>query len=285
MQLLDGRATAKKLLENIDKQISIKTLDGGTRSPRIDMILVGDNYASNQYVNMKLKKARETGIDGQIHRLGEEVSQKEVLELVDQLNNYDVIDGFMVQLPLPDHLDTQEILDSISKEKDVDGLGAENLGGVMQGADWAIGSATAKGIMLLLEEYGVELSGKDVVILGRGKAVGMPLYGLMLNADANVVMLHSKSGNVGKYTKEADVVVAAVGRAKFLTGDMLKNGAVVVDVGTNRDENGKLCGDVDFESVKEVAGMISPVPGGVGPMTIAALLSNVYEVWESKFRK
>lgn len=284
MEILDGRTTSKEILDEIGNDIAKLIVEKEVRAPRVDMVLIGDNYASEQYVGMKLKKARETGIDGQIHRLSNDVSQKEVLDLVSQLNNYDEIDGFMVQLPLPGHLDTQEILDSISKEKDVDGLSAVNLGGVVQGADWAIASATAKGIMLLLDRYGVELAGKDVVILGRGKAVGMPLYGLMLNADANVVMLHSKSGDVGKYTREADVVIAAIGKAKYLTGDMVKESAVVIDVGTNRDENGKLCGDVDFESVKEVAGMISPVPGGVGPMTITALLSNVYDVWRSKFK-
>jgi methylenetetrahydrofolate dehydrogenase (NADP+) / methenyltetrahydrofolate cyclohydrolase len=284
MQLLDGKSSSEMILKGIKEEIENIIMDRGVRKPRIDMILVGDDYASKQYVNMKKKKARETGIDGQVHELPGGVSQADLLELVDELNSYPDIDGFMVQLPLPAHLDTQEILDSISTEKDVDGLGAENLGGLLQGADWAIASATARGVVLLLDEYDIEVAKKDVVIIGRSKSVGLPLYSLLLNEDANVTLLHSKSGRgkLAEHCERADVLISAAGQKGLVTADMVKDGAIVVDIGTNRDKDGKLCGDVDFESVKDKASYISPVPGGAGPMTIAALLLNVFESWKWK---
>jgi len=281
MELLDGRKTSQKVLNGVADEIKTIIDSKSVRKPRIDMIIVGEDYGSVQYVGMKEKKARETGMEGQIHKLSEDVSQREILELVDELNSYDEVDGFMVQLPLPNHLDTQEILDAINTEKDVDGLGAENLGGLLQGADWAIASATAKGVMLLLDEYDIELTGKEIVVLGRSKAVGLPLYSLLLNADGNVILLHSRSGSdeIATHCKTADIVISAVGKAGFVTSDMIKKDSVVIDIGTNRDAEGKLCGDVDFENIKDKVSYISPVPGGVGPMTIAALLLNVYESW------
>ena len=286
MQILDGKTTSATILQEIKAEIASVIEAKKCRAPRIDIILIGNDYASEQYVGMKQKKASETGINGQIHRLNENVSQSEVLALVEQLNAYDDVDGFMVQLPIPAHLDTQIILDAIDVSKDVDGLSAKNLGGVLQGAEWAIPSATAKGVMDLLKSYEIQIVGKKVVVLGRSKAVGLPLYGLLLNADANVTLLHSRSGSledVAKMCKEADILISAIGRANYVDANFVKEGAVVVDVGTNKNTDGKLCGDVDFEAVKNIVSYISPVPGGAGPMTIAALLGNVFKVWKDKF--
>ena len=282
MQKLDGKMTAQKIQTAIQAEIKQIQQERNCRAPRLDMILLGEDYASEQYVGMKERRARETGIDGQIHRLSGNVSQRDVVDLINQLNNYADVDGFMVQLPMPSHLDTQEILDLIAPNKDVDGLGSTNLGGLMQGADWAIASATAKGVMMLLEEYKINVSGKDVVVLGRSREVGLPLGALLLNADANVTLLHSRSGDDVRKTKclNADVVISAVGKVNFVTADMIKGRAVVVDIGTNRDKDGKLCGDVDYERVQEKVAFISPVPGGVGPMTIVALLQNVVNAWK-----
>jgi len=281
MQLLDGKKTAEKIRKSISAELEKVKESKKVRKPRIDMILVGEDYGSKQYVGMKEKEARETGMDGQVHVLPEGVSQSEVLDLVNELNSYSEVDGFMVQLPLPSHLDTQDILDAIETDKDVDGLGAANLGGLLQGADWAIASATARGVMLLFDEYDVEVAGKEVVVLGRSKAVGLPLYSLLLNADANVTLLHSRSGQdeVVSHCQKADVIISAVGRVGFVNSNMVKDGAIVVDIGTNRDADGKLCGDVDFDGIKDKVSYISPVPGGVGPMTIIALLLNVFESW------
>ena len=236
-------------------------------------MLVGSDPASQVYVKNKIKGCEQVGIKSFAYYLPEEASQEQVEELVNELVENQSIHGILVQLPLPKHLNAEKILKLIPERKDVDGFCEENIGNLCMNRDCLV-ACTPNGVMQMLKREGIDLKGKNAVVIGRSNIVGKPMAMLLLNADATVTVCHSKTKNLKDICKGADVLVAAIGRAKFVTADMVKDGAVVVDVGMNRDENGKLCGDVDFESVKDKCSFITPVPGGVGPMTITMLLYN-----------
>ena len=225
------------------------------------------------YVNNKKKACAEVGIYSEEYALPEETTEKQLLELIDELNKNDKINGILVQLPLPKHLDEKTVLYAIDPKKDVDAFHPVNVGRIMIG-DFDFVPCTPAGVMELIAESGIDVAGKNCVVIGRSNIVGKPQAMLLLHKNGTVTVCHSKTKDLPEITKKADILVAAVGRAKFVTKDMVKPGAVVIDVGMNRDENGKLCGDVDFEKVSEIAGAITPVPGGVGPMTIAMLMKN-----------
>ena len=242
-------------------------------NPGLAVIIVGDDPASRVYVNNKKKACEFCGIYSEEYALEKETSQEELLELIDVLNNSKKISGILVQLPLPKHIDEKEVLNRISYLKDVDAFHPVNVGKIMIG-DFDYLPCTPAGVMELIAETGIDVCGKECVVIGRSNIVGKPQAMLLLHKNGTVTICHSKTENLKEVTRRADILVAAVGRAKFVTADMVKEGAVVIDVGMNRDENGKLCGDVDYENVKEIAGAITPVPGGVGPMTIAMLMKN-----------
>ncbi len=237
------------------------------------MVLVGDDSASKVYVRNKEKACEDLGIYSEIHRLPEETTERELLDLVEKLNNDDKIDGVLVQLPLPEHLDDSVIINNIRPDKDVDAFHPVNVGKIMIG-DYDFLPCTPAGIMELIHESGVSVDGKNCVVIGRSNIVGKPMSMLLLHENGTVTTCHSHTQNLAEITKRADILVAAVGIAKFVKADMVKPGAVVIDVGMDRDENGKLCGDVDFDDVEPIAGAITPVPGGVGPMTVAMLMRN-----------
>jgi len=269
--LMDGKALAAKLRVQLKEKV-LKIKEEG-KEIGLAVVLVGDNPASQVYVRNKIKGCEEVGIRSYSYNLPATATQKQVEELVLELVASDKIHGILVQLPLPKHIDEREILKLIPPEKDVDGFCADNLGNLAMNRDTIV-ACTPFGCMKILEEYGIDPKGKKAVVLGRSNIVGKPMAMLLLNADATVTVCHSKTQNLAKVCAEADILVVAIGRAKFVTADFVKEGAVVIDVGMNRDENGKLCGDVDFESVKDKASYITPVPGGVGPMTITMLLYN-----------
>ena len=237
------------------------------------VVLVGNDPASQVYVNNTEKACQECGFYSEKYLLDENVSMKELLDLIEVLNNRDEISGILVQLPLPKHLDEKEVINAINPAKDVDAFHPVNVGKIMIG-DFDFLPCTPAGVMELIKESGIDPEGKECVVIGRSNIVGKPQAMLLLHKNATVTICHSRTKNLKEVTKRADILVAAVGKAKFVTEDMVKEGAVVIDVGMNRDENGKLCGDVDFENVSKIAGAITPVPGGVGPMTIAMLMQN-----------
>lgn len=255
------RAELKTKIESSGKEIGLA------------VVLVGKNPASEIYVRNKIKACAETGIRSYSYELPETVSQSELEALLEKLGESAHIHGILLQLPLPGGLDSSSALKKIPYEKDVDGFSAENVGKLSLGEPCAV-ACTPSGIMKMLEAEGISVAGKRAVVLGRSETVGKPVAMLLLNADATVTVCHSKTKNLKEICREADILVSAVGKAKFVTADMVKEGAVVIDVGMNRDESGKLCGDVDFENVKDRTSYITPVPGGVGPMTIAMLLYN-----------
>lgn len=244
------------------------------------VIVAGNNPASRIYVDNKKKDCEYIGINSYEYALPEDVTQDEVLKLIETLNNDDKIDGMIVQLPLPKHIDEEKVIKTISPKKDVDAFHPENVGKIMIG-NYGFLPCTPAGITELLKEYNIETKGKNAVVIGRSNIVGKPMALLLINADATVTVCHSKTQNLSEITKKADILVVAIGKAKFVTADMVKEGAVVVDVGMDRDENGKLCGDVDFESVSQKASYITPVPGGVGPMTRAILMKNAVTASEN----
>lgn len=239
------------------------------------VVLVGDDAASQIYVRNKIKGCEEVGIKSYAYYLPSESSQTEVESLVQSLINNDEIDGILVQLPLPKTLNANSVLKLIPKEKDVDGFCEENIGNLCMGQDCLV-ACTPNGVMQMLDRENINISGKNAVVIGRSNIVGKPMAMLLLNANATVTICHSKTKNLTEICHNADILVAAVGKAKFVKENMVKEGAVVIDVGMNRDENGKLCGDVDFDTVKNKCSYITPVPGGVGPMTITMLLYNTY---------
>ena len=236
-------------------------------------MIVGDDPASRVYVNSKKKACEELGMYSEEYALSKETTQEELVALVEKLNNDDKINGILVQLPLPKHLDEKSVINTIKPQKDVDAFHPVNVGKIMIG-DFDFLPCTPAGVMELIKETGIEIAGKECVIIGRSNIVGKPQAMLMLHKNATVTICHSKTKDLKEVVKRADIVVAAVGVAKMVTKDMVKEGAVVIDVGMNRLPDGKLCGDVDFEGVSEVASFITPVPGGVGPMTIAMLMEN-----------
>ena len=262
MKIVDGKALATKLREEL--KIKIASLK---KAPGLAVVIVGSNPASQIYVRNKIKACAEIGIRSYSYELPETATQKEVENTLDELANNPEVNGILLQLPLPKGLDAESAMSHIPFEKDVDGFSAENLGLLTLHKERTV-ACTPLGVMKILENEGIQIAGKHAVVLGRSDTVGKPMAMLLLNANATVTVCHSKTQNVKEICKNADIIVSAVGKAKFVTADMVKQGATVIDVGINRDENGKLCGDVDFENVKEKTSCITPVPGGVGPMTI-----------------
>lgn len=270
--IIDGKELAKKTRANL-KIESDKLKERGI-TPKLAVILVGDDPASKVYVRNKNKACQEVGVDFEEHILEENITQKQLIELIERLNQDETIHGILLQSPIPKHLDIDEAFRTISPEKDVDGFNPVNVGKLCINQDTFI-SCTPYGIMKMFEEYKIDLTGKKVTIIGRSNIVGKPLALCCLNKNATITVCHSKTKDLSEHTKNADIVIAAIGKSKYITADMIKQGAVVIDVGINRGEDGKLTGDVDFESVEKKASYITPVPGGVGPMTIAMLMNNV----------
>ena len=266
--LLDGKALSVRMRERLQQKAAALP-----RQPGLAVILVGDDPASAVYVRNKEKDCALCGVRCLNHHLPAEATQQELLALVEEMNRREDVDGILVQLPLPEGLDSRAVLEAIRPEKDVDAFHPENVGAIMIG-DYRFLPCTPAGVMELIRSTGTDLTGKRAVVLGRSNIVGKPMAMLLLHENATVTIAHSKTQNLAELTRQADVLVAAVGRPKFVTADMVKPGAVVIDVGMDRDENGKLCGDVDFDGVSQVCGAITPVPGGVGPMTISMLLEN-----------
>ena len=272
--LLDGKALSAEIKENLKVNVAEFEKEYG-RKISLAVILVGENPASCVYVKNKIKAAEFVGIKSLSFSLPETATENEVEDLVKTLSADRSVDGILVQLPLPKHLNEEKILSIIPAEKDVDGFTAENVGNTTLFKD-GINSCTPAGIMYMLKSTGVPLSGKHAVIIGRSNIVGKPVALMLLRESCTVTICHSKTADLKAIAKQADILVVAIGKAKFVTADMVKDGAIVIDVGINRTENG-LCGDVDFEGVKDKASFITPVPGGVGPMTIAMLMSNAYK--------
>ncbi len=275
--ILDGKKIAGDIRQEIKKEAE-KILEERNMKPGLAVIIAGDDPASAIYVRNKEKAALEVGFHSVVKRYPANITQKELLAAVDEINQDDDIHGMIVQLPLPKHLNEKEIINRIDPKKDADGLHPLNLGALVIG-DKGIVSCTPKGCIRLIKETGIELSGKKAVVIGRSNMVGKPVALLLLQENATVTICHSRTKDLKKELIEADIIVAAVGVRNLVQKDMVKKGAIVIDVGTNRSEDGKICGDVNFEEVLEVAGFITPVPGGVGPMTIAMLLSNTLEAF------
>ena len=251
--------------------------------PGLAVIIVGDDPASRVYVNNKKKACEEIGILSEEYALPAETTEEELLGLIDKLNNDKKISGILVQLPLPKGIDEEKVLNRINPKKDVDAFHPVNVGKIMVG-NFDFVPCTPAGVMELIAESGIDISGKECVVVGRSNIVGKPMSMLLLHKNATVTICHSRTKNLSEVVKGADVVVAAVGKAKFVTADMVKEGAVVIDVGINRMDNGKLCGDVDFDAVAPKCSYITPVPGGVGPMTIAVLMQNTLKAAEAKIK-
>lgn len=269
--ILDGKAVSEKRLELLKEEIEESGL-----YPRLATVIVGEDPASQMYVRMKHRACEQVGIGSIGIDLPADASTERVLEAVVKLNNDPDINGILVQLPLPAGVDTGRVINAIAPNKDVDGFHPCNVGRLFSG-DPLFAPCTPQGIMTILEEYRIPIAGKHAVVIGRSIDVGRPMAALLLNADATVTICHSKTGDLKEVARRADILVSAVGKARFVGPDMVKEGAAVIDVGINHDEDGKLCGDVDFEAVKDVAGAITPVPGGVGPMTIATLMENTFK--------
>lgn len=270
-QILDGKALAAEIRSEVKTQVAALAEKGV--STALAVILVGDDSASQVYVRNKIKACADTGIRSLEFRMPAETTQQQLLTKIAELNADESVDGILVQLPLPKQINADAVISAIDPAKDVDGFHVANAGALVTGKQGFV-PCTPFGVMRLIEKSGVNPRGKSAVIVGRSNIVGKPMALLLLAADATVTVAHSRTPDLSAVTRNADILVAAVGRAKLIKADMVKPGAVVIDVGMNRDENGKLCGDVDFAEVKEIAGSITPVPGGVGPMTIAMLMQN-----------
>lgn len=271
-KLIDGKAHSAAIRDEIHTRAAAFKQSTG-KEVGLAVVLIGSDPASQVYVRNKIKGCEEVGIKSYAYYLPEDTTQAQAEELVCGLVENEAIHGILVQLPLPKHLNAESILKLIPESKDVDGFCEQNIGNLCMNRDCLV-ACTPNGVMKMLEREGITLRGKNAVVIGRSNIVGKPMAMLLLNADATVTVCHSKTVNLKEICLGADILVAAIGRAKFVTADMVKDGAVVVDVGMNRDENGKLCGDVDFENVKDRCSYITPVPGGVGPMTITMLLYN-----------
>lgn len=274
--ILDGKKLRDKIFENLKQK-----LNNMSEKPTLAVILVGDDPASQIYVKNKKKTAENLGINSIVINYPSNISENILLDKIQELNNDNKITAILVQLPLPKHIDKFKIIDTIAPEKDVDGLTPYNSGKLFSGEEPYVYPCTPKGILLLLDEYNIELAGKHVVVIGRSNLVGKPVAQMLLNRNATVTMCHSHTKNLSDITKTADIVVSAVGK-NIIGEKMLKSDCVVVDVGIFKDINGKICGDVDFASASKIAAYISPVPGGVGPMTIASLMLNTVELADSK---
>ena len=274
-QIIDGKALAAKLQGQLAKKTAKLKEEMGL-VPGLVVILVGDNPASQVYVRNKERSALAAGFRSEVVRVPETITQEELLDLIAKYNQDPAWHGILVQLPLPKHIDEEAVLLAIDPEKDVDGFHPLNMGRLWSGHPVMIPSTPA-GIMEIFHEYGIELEGKNAVVIGRSNIVGKPMAQLLLAKNATVTLTHSRTHNLAKVAAKADILVVAIGRSKFVTADFVKPGAVVIDVGMNRDENGKLCGDVDYEAVAPLASHITPVPGGVGPMTITMLMEQTYQ--------
>ena len=272
MEIIDGKKLAKEIRENL--KIKCDELKEKGINPKLAVIMVGEDKASKVYVRNKSKACDEIGIAFEEFLLDENITQKELIDLIQKLNKDKTIHGILLQSPIPKHLDINEAFRTITPEKDVDGFNPVNVGKLSLNQDTFV-SCTPYGIMRMFEAYNIDLEGKNLVLVGRSNIVGKPLIQCCLNKNATVTVCHSRTKNLKEHTKNADIVIAAIGKSKFITEDMIKDNAVVIDVGINRGEDGKLTGDVDFENVSKKASYITPVPGGVGPMTIAMLMNNV----------
>ncbi|OUT11495.1 bifunctional methylenetetrahydrofolate dehydrogenase/methenyltetrahydrofolate cyclohydrolase [Campylobacter concisus] len=279
MKILDGKAVSLKVKESV--KVRAEELKKFGVEPTLAVVLVGEDKASQTYVRAKEKACNEYGIKSVAHRLSENTTQAELLALINVLNLDDSIHGILVQLPLPKHIDTNTVLATIDPTKDIDGFHAVNVGKLVSGLDGFV-PCTPLGVMEILKEYGIDVAGLNAVVIGRSNIVGKPMANLLLNASATVTVTHSKTKNLKEICKNADLIVAAIGKPFFLKADMVKDGAVVVDVGINRLDDGRLVGDVDFDEVAPKCSYITPVPGGVGPMTIAMLLNNTILAAQAK---
>lgn len=271
MAIIDGKAVSRAVRERVSAETAKLKEQGVT--PGLAVIIVGEDPASQVYVRNKEKACEEVGFFSEKYALPASTTQEELNALVEELNQRKDINGILCQLPLPKHLDDKEVINAISPEKDVDAFHPVNVGAIMIG-DYSFLPCTPAGVMELIHSTGVEISGKKAVVMGRSNIVGKPMAMLLLHENATVEITHSKTKNLAEITREADILVAAIGKAKFVKADMVKEGAIVIDVGMDRDENGKLCGDVDFDDVADKCSYITPVPGGVGPMTISMLMQN-----------
>ncbi|WP_038210235.1 bifunctional methylenetetrahydrofolate dehydrogenase/methenyltetrahydrofolate cyclohydrolase FolD [Xenophilus azovorans] len=276
-QLIDGNALARQIRAEVAGRT--QALKARGVEPALAIILVGDDPASQVYVKHKVNDSSETGLTAKLERYGADLAEAELLERIDALNKDPSVHGILVQLPLPKHMDSHKVIEAISPAKDVDGFHVASAGALMVGQP-GFWPCTPHGCLRMLDSIGYELRGRHAVVIGRSNIVGKPMAMMLLGRSATVTICHSATADLGAMTRQADVIVAAVGRQNLVTADMVKPGAVVIDVGMNRNAEGKLCGDVDFDGVKEVAGWITPVPGGVGPMTRAMLLVNTIEAAE-----
>ncbi|MDD3946379.1 MAG: bifunctional methylenetetrahydrofolate dehydrogenase/methenyltetrahydrofolate cyclohydrolase FolD [Clostridia bacterium] len=277
MQIIDGKKTASEIRLALKEKVSSAVMK--YKKPiGLAVILVGDDAPSKIYTANKAKACNEIGIQSFLYRLEDGIPQEEILALIDRLNRDDAVNGILVQLPLPKRYDESNILKSIDVNKDVDGYSAYQIGRLNLGKPELV-SCTPLGVLTLLDTYQIPIEGKEAVVVGRSNVVGKPVAQLLLSRNATVTICHSRTQNLAEHTRRADILIVAAGRAKMITGDMVKRGVVVIDVGINRDEHG-LCGDVDFDSVAPKASYITPVPGGVGPMTIAMLMTNTLKAYE-----
>lgn len=281
-QIIDGKALAASIRTDLAKRTTVLTEKG--HRPGLAVVIVGDDPASQVYVRNKIRACADTGIESIEYRLAKDTREEELLKLIGELNNDKRVDGILVQLPLPEQIAPEKVIAAITPEKDVDGFHVMNAGKLLTGTGGFM-PCTPYGVMKMIESVGYDLTGKEAVVVGRSNIVGKPQALMLLAKNATVTVAHSRTADLADVTRRADVLIAAVGRAKMITGDMVKPGALVIDVGMNRDENGKLCGDVDTASVMGIAGWVSPVPGGVGPMTIAMLMTNTVEAVERRMNK
>ncbi len=270
-KIIDGREIAGNVKGELEKRVGVLKQKGIT--PKLVVILVGNDPASDVYVRSKMKRSEEIGIASDMVRYPDNITEGELLEKIKELNDDSSVHGILVQLPLPKEINEKKVIDSIAPSKDVDGFSPVNVGNLLIG-ETAFESCTPKGIMKMLEIEGIPIEGKEVVIINRSNIVGKPLTAMMIKKSGTVTVCHSRTKDIPFHTRRADILISATGKPGFITEDMIKEGAVVIDVGTTRNENGKLCGDVDFDKVKEKAGYITPVPGGVGPMTVIMLMEN-----------
>ncbi len=278
--IIDGKQVSAQIKEQVRQETEALTQKTG-KKPGLAVVIVGNDPASRVYVNNKKKACEAVGFQSFEYALPEDTTQAELLELVETLNADKNINGILVQLPVPKQINDKAIINAISAEKDVDAFHPENVGRIMIG-EYAFLPCTPAGVMELIDSTGVEISGKNCVVIGRSNIVGKPMAMLLLHRSGTVTICHSRTQNLASITREADILVAAVGKANFVTGDMIKEGAIVIDVGMNRLENGKLCGDVNFEEAEKKAAYITPVPGGVGPMTIAMLMKNTLTAFKAQ---
>jgi methylenetetrahydrofolate dehydrogenase (NADP+)/methenyltetrahydrofolate cyclohydrolase len=272
MQLIDGKALAKKVQDSVATEVEQLKQEKNI-VPGLAVVIVGDDPASHAYVSMKEKACKNVGFYSIVHKMPDSISQEEIIEIIQMMNNNSHIHGILVQLPLPQHIDTDKILEVIDPKKDVDGFHAYNVGRLVTGLDGFV-ACTPLGVMKMFEEYNIDLKGKDVCVVGASNIVGKPMASLLLNADATVTVTHIHTKDLKAHTSKADIVVVGVGVPGLIKADMVKDEAIVIDIGINRIEDGSLVGDVDFKNVSPKCSYITPVPGGVGPMTIAMLLSN-----------